>query len=141
MLTLQSLPKTTAKKQRVGRGGNRGKNAGAGHKGQLKRAGKTRVGFEGGQKPLTRRTPKFKGYQFAGKKSKQIISLPNSYIEKFFNEGDEITLQKLKDTKAVELTVKKVRVIYSKPFTKKLTFDTNSDTVYVTKGVANAMGV
>jgi large subunit ribosomal protein L15 len=141
MLTLHSLPKTTTKRQRVGRGGNRGKNSGAGHKGQLKRAGKTRVGFEGGQKPLTRRTPKFKGYQFAGKKSKQTISLPNSYIEKFFKDGEQVTLQILKDSDAVEKTVKKVRVFYSKPFTKKLLFDTNSDTVYVTKGVSNAMGV
>lgn len=49
------------RKKRVGRGpgSGTGKTAGRGHKGQRSRSGYSqRVGFEGGQMPLTRRLPK-----------------------------------------------------------------------------------
>jgi large subunit ribosomal protein L15 len=52
---------STRKKKRKGRGhgsGN-GKTAGRGHNGQNARSGGgTRIGFEGGQMPMTRRVPK-----------------------------------------------------------------------------------
>ena len=42
-----------------GAGSGNGKTAGRGHKGQKARSGGgTRIGFEGGQMPLTRRIPK-----------------------------------------------------------------------------------
>jgi large subunit ribosomal protein L15 len=65
IIQLNNLEKTTQKrKQRVGRGvgSNRGKNCGLGNKGQSKR-GHVRIGFEGGQKSLIRRTPKFRGFK------------------------------------------------------------------------------
>ncbi len=52
--------------QRLGRGiaGKGGKTAGRGTKGQHSRGrGKVRVGFEGGQVPLYRRTPKLPGFK------------------------------------------------------------------------------
>ena len=51
------------KKQRVARGigGKGGKTAGRGTKGQRAR-GSIKPGFEGGQTPLHRRTPKAKGF-------------------------------------------------------------------------------
>ena len=63
-LTLSDLkdnPGARKKKVRVGRGigSGKGKTAGRGHKGQLSRAGNNgRLGFEGGQTPITRRHPK-----------------------------------------------------------------------------------
>jgi len=64
MIDLSSLspaPGSTHSRKRVGRGtssGN-GKTAGRGQKGQKARAGGSpRVGFEGGQMPLSRRLPK-----------------------------------------------------------------------------------
>jgi large subunit ribosomal protein L15 len=50
-------------KQRIGRGigGKGGKTAGRGSKGQGAR-GSVKPGFEGGQTPLARRTPKLKGF-------------------------------------------------------------------------------
>ena len=52
------------RRQRVGRGigGRRGKTAGRGMKGQGARD-TVKPGFEGGQTPLTRRTPKAKGFK------------------------------------------------------------------------------
>ena len=58
---LSPAPGSVSKRKRVGRGhgsGN-GKTAGKGHKGQNARSGGgVRIGFEGGQMPLTRRIPK-----------------------------------------------------------------------------------
>jgi len=60
---LKPPPGSRQRKARVGRGigGKRGKTAGRGSKGQGAR-GNVPVGFEGGQTPLHRRTPKAKGF-------------------------------------------------------------------------------
>jgi len=63
-VTLSSLRDNAGarkKKVRIGRGigSGKGKMGGRGHKGQLSRAGNNgRLGFEGGQTPITRRYPK-----------------------------------------------------------------------------------
>lgn len=67
---LNNLPKTTANSKRRGRGygsGKGGHTVGRGQKGQKSRSGykKPRPGFEGGQMPLSRRLPKFKGFRRA----------------------------------------------------------------------------
>lgn len=60
---LHPAPGSTHSKKRVGRGiaGKGGKTAGRGTKGQKARS-KVRVGFEGGQLPLTQRIPKLRGF-------------------------------------------------------------------------------
>jgi large subunit ribosomal protein L15 len=60
---LHPAPGSTHPKRRVGRGiaGKGGKTAGRGTKGQKARS-KVRVGFEGGQLPLTQRIPKLRGF-------------------------------------------------------------------------------
>ncbi|MCL2324899.1 MAG: 50S ribosomal protein L15 [Proteobacteria bacterium] len=58
---LKPSPGSTRDRKRVGRGmgSGQGKTAGRGQKGQRSRAGgNVRVGFEGGQMPLSRRLPK-----------------------------------------------------------------------------------
>lgn len=58
---LRDNPGARKKKVRIGRGtgSGKGKMGGRGHKGQLSRAGNNgRLGFEGGQTPITRRYPK-----------------------------------------------------------------------------------
>jgi len=64
--------------KRVGRGigGKGGKTAGRGTKGQRSRgAGKVPVGFEGGQVPLYRRTPKLPGFTNPFRVSYEAINL------------------------------------------------------------------
>lgn len=59
--TVQPAIGATTSKKRLGRGigSGLGKTSGKGHKGQWARSGGgVRVGFEGGQMPLTRRLPK-----------------------------------------------------------------------------------
>jgi len=58
---LKPSPGSTRDRKRIGRGvgSGQGKTAGRGQKGQKSRAGgNVRVGFEGGQMPLSRRLPK-----------------------------------------------------------------------------------
>jgi len=61
---LKPAPGSRSARQRVGRGiaGKGGKTAGRGMKGQGAR-GNIKPGFEGGQTPLARRTPKAKGFK------------------------------------------------------------------------------
>ena len=61
---LKPAPGSRKPARRVGRGigGKGGKTAGRGHKGQGAR-GTVQARFEGGQTPLTRRTPKAKGFR------------------------------------------------------------------------------
>ncbi len=86
------------KRKRVGRGpgSGRGLRCGRGNKGQNARAGGgVKVGFEGGQMPLTRRLPKrgFKNAPF--KKEYTIINV--SELDRRFKEGTEVTVQLLRE--------------------------------------------
>ena len=59
---LKPNPKRVRSSKRIGRGTGSGfgKTSGKGHKGMKSRSGGTvRIGFEGGQMPLQKRTPKF----------------------------------------------------------------------------------
>ena len=82
------------KSKRLGQGpgSGKGKTAGKGHKGDKSRTGGgVRPGFEGGQMPLTRRTPKrgFNNYRFA--KVYQTVNVGT--LEAKFDAGAEVDAQ------------------------------------------------
>ena len=81
-------------KQRVGRGigGKGGKTAGRGMKGQRAR-GTVKAGFEGGQTPLHRRTPKLKGFNNPFRVEYHVVNLDS--LEEFTG-GDEISPEELR---------------------------------------------
>ncbi len=134
MLTLSNLTKTVTKKsKRVGRGGNRGKNSGLGNKGQNKRAGKPRVGFEGGQKSLIRRSPKYKGYNFSGKSERDLEVLSLTILERNYNDGENVTLVNLLEKNIIKKTTKRVRIIKAGQISKKITVE-EGDEIHLTKG-------
>ena len=75
-----------------GHGSGNGKTGGRGHKGQKARSGGgVRVGFEGGQMPLARRTPK-RGFNNIFAKPYEIINL--SALNKF-EDGETVTAEAL----------------------------------------------
>ena len=131
MFSSNSLPKTATSKKRIGRGGKWGKNATKGNKGQLKRAGKTRVGFEGGGRSLIRRTPKLRGYNFNGKSTRDMTVLSLTILDKNFEEGDNINLDVLIAKNIIDKKIKRVRIIKAGQTAKKFKFD---DSIYLTKG-------
>ena len=98
MIDLSSLspaPGSTHSRKRVGRGtssGN-GKTAGRGQKGQKSRAGGSpRVGFEGGQMPLSRRLPK-RGFKNIFAKNIAVVNVKDLNLFDGSNPVDVVALR------------------------------------------------
>ena len=137
MFTLSNLPKTVQKvSRRIGRGigSGKGKNAGHGHKGQIKRKGgrKLHVGFEGGQASLIKQLPKYRGYNNNGKRNLDLVTLSSSMIDRSFKAGDVITVELLRELGFVNTKINRVRIIKTSVTMKKVTFGEN---IHITKGV------
>ena len=81
-----------AKRKGRGAGTGNGKTAGRGHKGQKARSGgKVRIGFEGGQMPLTRRIPK-RGFNNIFAKP---LTAVNVAVLNHFEDGSVVDAQAL----------------------------------------------
>ncbi len=118
---LNRAPEAKSKK-RVGRGpgSGMGKTSTRGEKGQLARSGgKVHAWFEGGQTPLYRRLPKrgFNNTRFATK----FATINLSDIDKFFNDGDTVTPEVLKERGIIKKQLDGVKVLANGELTKKLT--------------------
>ncbi|MDH5680600.1 MAG: 50S ribosomal protein L15 [Spirochaetota bacterium] len=114
------------KRKRVGRGSGsgHGKTSTRGHKGQRSRSGgkgSPYMGFEGGQMPLYRRTPK-RGFTNIFKKEIDVINLTR--LDNF-NDGDEITIDLLKEKGLVRKNSKMVKLLGNGDLKKKLTIRLN----------------
>ena len=123
-MRLENLPKTKEMKsiKRVGRGpgSGMGKTSTRGEKGQKSRSGVSiPAWFQGGQTPLHRRIPirGFNNKQFETKYA--VINL--SDLEKFFNDGDVVTPEVLKERRIIKKQLSGVKVLGNGELTKKLT--------------------
>ena len=105
-----------------GHGSGNGKTAGKGHKGQKARSGAPRIGFEGGQMPLYRRIPK-RGFQ--NYNHKNIVGINVSALE-VFNDGEEVTVEKLLETGIVRKAEDGVKILGHGELSKKLTVKVNA---------------
>ncbi len=105
-----------------GHGSGNGKTAGKGHKGQKARSGAPRIGFEGGQMPLYRRIPK-RGFQ--NYNHKNIVGINVSALE-VFNDGEEVTVEKLFETGIVRKVEDGVKILGHGELSKKLTVKVNA---------------
>jgi large subunit ribosomal protein L15 len=117
---LSRVLNSTKKKKRVGRGraSGHGKTSCRGQKGQKARAGGgVRRGFEGGQMPLQRRTPK-RGFHNIFKK--QFALVKTSQLEAFAS-GDTITPEKLMELGIVRKLYDGVKVLNDKTLTFPIT--------------------
>ena len=109
---------TKAYRKGRGNGSGNGKTAGRGQKGQWARSGGgVRVGFEGGQMPLTRRIPK-RGFHniFA----KRLESVNVSVLEKF-EDGAVINAETLLAEVILSKCEYGVKILGNGELTKKLT--------------------
>jgi large subunit ribosomal protein L15 len=117
----QLLSITDRKKKRVGRGygsGKGGHTSGRGQKGQKSRRGATiPVWFEGGQLPLIKRLPMWRGKdRFSSVRSTAQITLANLESMK----SSTITLDTLKEEKLIESKFKRAKIIATGVITRKL---------------------
>ncbi len=127
-MKLENLPKSKETKatKRVGRGpgSGMGKTATRGENGQKSRSGASiSPWFQGGQTPLHRRIPirGFNNKRFATRYA--VINL--SDLDKFFNDGDVVTPEVLKEKKIIKKQLSGVKVLGNGELTKKLTVKAN----------------
>ncbi len=124
MITLNDLHPakgSTHKSKRLGQGigSGTGKTSGKGHKGDKSRTGGgVRPGFEGGQMPLTRRTPKrgFNNARFA--KVFQPVNL--EALEKKFDAGAEVDAEAMFNARIIRKKDIPVKILADGELTKAL---------------------
>ena len=125
--------------KRVGRGygSGLGKNCGTGHKGQNSRSGGgVRIGFEGGQTPIYRRSPK-RG--FTNYTEKEYATVNVSDLETL-NNGTKVTLETLKEKGILKTKYNTLKVLGNGKLTKKLTVVANKFTKSAEKAIVDAGG-
>jgi len=110
---------STRPKRRVGRGigSGMGKTATRGTKGQKARR-QIHPNFEGGQTPIQRRLPVKKGFRNINHKEYAIVNLDD--LEALFQDGDEVTPEKLVQTGIIGKTKDGVKVLAFGELKKRL---------------------
>jgi len=117
---LKSAPGARKNQKRVarGHGSGSGKTAGRGHKGQKSRSGFSMpAGFEGGQMPLHRRLPK-RGFHH--RKRHYMAEINLDVVDSAFRQGDEVTVDKLRELGIVKTAVGGVKLLGRGDLTKPL---------------------
>jgi large subunit ribosomal protein L15 len=119
---INKLAQASKKPRRVGRGtgSGRGKTSQRGHKGQGSRSGSSmNPVFEGGQMPLVRRIPK-RGFNNKGF-ADTVISINVDDLEIFFETGEMVTPQILKEKGVVKKVFDKIKILGNGELKKPLT--------------------
>lgn len=143
MSLLTALPKLVDRKaKRVGRGigsGKGGHTAGRGTKGQLSRnGGKAALWFEGGQLPLIKRMPMWRG------KGRFNIVRPTAEIsltELNHLPAGVVTLDTLKLENVIDGRFKKAKIVATGDVTKKFTIQGIRTSAAAKKAIESAGGV
>jgi large subunit ribosomal protein L15 len=134
---LQPAPGSRRARRRVGRGigGKGGKTAGRGSKGQGARD-TVPAGFEGGQTPLHRRTPKAKGFKNPFRVEYHVVNLSTLAS---FDAGSEVTPETLREH---GLVAKRglVKVLARGELTKALTVKAHGFSQAATRAIEAAGG-
>ncbi|NLL13510.1 MAG: 50S ribosomal protein L15 [Fibrobacter sp.] len=143
---LKPAPGAVKNKKRIGRGtgSGSGSTAGKGNNGDRARSGsKTKLYFEGGQTPLTRRIPK-KGFRSPFKVEYQIVNV--SSLEDLKAEADEITVEFLHSQGLVHELDRPVKILGNGELTKALNIKvhafsrTAKEKIEKNKGKAEVIG-
>ena len=136
---LKSAEGSRKTEKRVGRGygSGLGKNSGTGSKGQNSRSGGgVRIGFEGGQTPIYRRSPK-RGFTNYTEKEYATINVGDLETLK---AGSKVTLESLKEKGILKTKYDTLKVLGNGKLTKKLTVVANKFTKSAEKAIVDAGG-
>jgi|TARA_B100000767_G_C19560441_1_gene448803 large subunit ribosomal protein L15 len=135
---LKPNPKRVKDSKRIGRGtgSGSGKTSGKGHKGLKSRSGgRVRIGFEGGQMPLQKRTPKF---GFSSRRNRNTEQLRLSTL---LNSGiTEVTIESLVEANLIRNSTKKVKVFLDADSCTKINLKGIHTTASVKKLIEEAGG-
>lgn len=141
MLQLNNLEKITKKRKVIGRGGDRGGTSGRGHKGQKARTGgvaELKANFEGGQMPLSRRSPR-RGFNNVFKKDIRVIGL--DALESKYAAGETVNRETLKLKGLIKGSGNfLVKILGNGSLTKKLTIHVDAVSSSAVQAIQNAGG-
>ncbi|SEQ08976.1 LSU ribosomal protein L15P [Ignavigranum ruoffiae] len=137
--TLQANEGSRQDRNRVGRGqgsGN-GKTAGRGQKGLKQRSGgKVKLGFEGGQTPLSRRLPK-RGFTNMNRKEYATVNLESLNR---FEDGTTVTPTLLKEVGLIKQELSGVKILGNGKLDRKLTIQAHKFSKTAEEAIATAGG-
>lgn len=111
-------------KIRRGRGDSSGSGnfSGRGMNGQNSRSGGgVRIGFEGGQTPLLRRTPKLRGFKNPSRIEYIAINLKT--IEENYADGETVSMDTLLDKRIIRNLNQPVKILGDGKLSKKVSFE------------------
>ena len=126
------------KRKGFGRATGHGKTSTRGGKGQTARTGggKPRVGFEGGQMPLSRRIPK-RGFTNIFERVYAPVNVEELEI---FDDGTKVTVDLLKERRLVRKSAKHVKVLGEGELKKKLSVSAHRFSKMAEEKIKNAGG-
>jgi large subunit ribosomal protein L15 len=124
--------------ERVGRGtgSGRGKTAGRGEKGQNKRSEGFRLGFEGGQMPLSQRLPKLPGFKNRFKKIYAVVNI--SKLSRFA-EGAKVDAEALLEAGLIH-GGDKIKILGAGRLKRRLTVEAHAFTNTAREAIEKAGG-
>ena len=135
---LKPAPGAHRRPDRVGRGtgSGRGKTAGRGEKGQNKRSEGFRLGFEGGQMPLSQRLPKLPGFK---NRFKKVYSVVNVSKLSRFADGTMVNGEALLEAGLVR-GGEKIKVLGTGRLKRKLTVEAHAFSASAREAIEKAGG-
>ena len=145
MKILNTTAKILTSKKRVGRGigTGKGKTSGRGVKGQKSRSGVAIKSFEGGQMPLYRRLPK-RGFNPINKCKIAKINLDqlqNFVDKKRINSNNLINLEILKQSKIINKTYLKFKILANGNLTTKIDIEADYSSIAAKEKIEKLGGV
>ena len=135
---LKPSPGAHRRPERVGRGtgSGRGKTSGRGQKGQNARSEGFRLGFEGGQMPLSQRIPKLPGFKNPFKKVYEVVNL--SKLSRFA-DGAKVDADLLLEAGLVH-GGKKIKILGAGGLKRRLTVEANVFSTSAREAIEKAGG-
>ena len=145
MKILNTVTKIKISKKRVGRGigSGKGKTSGRGVKGQKSRSGVAIKSFEGGQMPLYRRLPK-RGFNPLNKRKIAKINLDQlqRFVDKKrINPENLINLEILKQSKIINKTYSKFKILANGNLTTKIDIEADFSSIAAKDKIEKLGGV
>ncbi len=145
MKILNNTLKIVTPKKRVGRGigSGKGKTSGRGVKGQKSRSGVAIKSFEGGQMPLYRRLPK-RGFNPINKRKIAKINLDQlqTFLDnKRINPENLINLEILKQSKIINKTCLKFKILANGNLTTKINIEADFSSIAAKEKIEKLGGV
>ena len=121
---LKPAPGSRRRPQRIGRGtgSGRGKTSGRGQKGQNARSEGFRLGFEGGQMPLSQRLPKLPGFKNRFKKVYAVVNV--SKLSRFA-DGAKVDAEALAEAGLVKGGTE-IKILGAGRIKRRLTVETHA---------------